>query len=183
MKRNKIIAIAVPAVILTAAAALFAAEKMEPTIPEGVVAVTGFDAEKYLGRWHEIARLDFKWEKGLADVTATYSMNDDGSIRVDNKGFDPFKGEWRNSIGKAKFVEAPEVGMLKVSFFGPFYAGYNVVAIDEDYRYALVLGRNHDYMWLLSREKTMPEPVTKAYLHKAAEAGYDISRLVWTGQK
>ncbi len=183
MKRNKVIAIAVPAVILTAGTALFTAGKMKRTIPEGVDAVGGFDASKYLGRWYEIARLDYKWEKGLSNVTATYSMNDDGSIRVDNRGFDPLKDEWRNSIGKAKFVKTPDVGMLKVSFLGPFYAGYNVVAIDKDYKYALVFGRNHDYIWLLSREKTMPEPVARTYLHKAAEAGYNISRLLWTEQQ
>ncbi len=183
MKRNKIIAIAVPAAILAVGAAWFAARKMQPTIPEGVDAVKGFDAGKYLGKWYEIARLDFKWEKGLSNVTATYSMNDDGTIHVDNRGVDPLRDEWKNSIGKAKFVKTPDVGMLKVSFFGPFYAGYNVIAIDENYRYALVFGRNLDYMWLLSREKTMPESVARTYLHKAAEAGYDISRLQWTDQQ
>ncbi len=183
MKRNRIIAMAVPAAIMTVGTALFASGKMKRTIPEGVDAVSGFDAGKYIGKWYEIARLDYKWERGLSNVTAVYSMNEDGTIRVDNKGFDMLRGEWRNSIGKAKFVKTPDVGMLKVSFFGPFYAGYNIVAIDEKYRYALVLGRNHDYMWLLSREKTMPDLFIRTYLHKAVEAGYDISHLLWTEQQ
>ena len=72
--------------------------------------------------------------------------------------------------------------MLKVSFFGPFYSGYNVVAIDKEYKYAMVFGKNLNYLWLLSREKTMPKAVIENYLEIAANAGYDLSRLVWTAQ-
>lgn len=175
--------IAIPATIAGIVAALFAANQMRRTIPAGVKAVTGFDAGRYLGTWYEIARLDYKWERGLSHVTATYSLNGDGSIRVNNQGFDPSKREWRSAIGKAKFVGTPDTAMLKVSFFGPFYAGYNVAAIDDAYRYALVMGRNLNYLWLLSREKTMEETIAQSYLRQARESGYDISKIVWTQQE
>lgn len=152
------------------------------TIPDGATAVTPFNAEKYLGTWHEIARLDFRYERGLNQTTANYSLNDNGTIRVVNRGYDVAKNEWKEAKGKAKFVGKTDVGMLKVSFFGPFYAGYNVAAIDEDYRYALVIGRNLDYMWLLSREKTMPQEVIDNYLAIAQKIGYDTSSLIWVEQ-
>lgn len=150
------------------------------SIPEGAVAVSPFDSEKYLGKWYEIARLDFKYERNLNNVTATYSLNADGSIKVDNRGFDTTQGKWKQSVGKAKFVKGKETGRLKVSFFGPFYSGYNVVAIDPEYRYALVMGDNLKYMWLLSRDKEMPEAVKTDYLAKARVTGYNTEALVWT---
>jgi apolipoprotein D and lipocalin family protein len=148
-------------------------------IPEKATAVNNFDKARYLGKWYEIARLDFKYEKGLNNVTAEYSMNDNATIKVDNKGYDVEKDKWKQSIGKAKFVENDNVGMLKVSFFGPFYSGYNVIAIDQDYKYALVAGESLKYMWILSRETTIPEKIKTEYLKKAQEIGYNTSELVW----
>ncbi len=153
-----------------------------PTIHGTVQAVRDFDAESYLGKWYEIARLDYKFERGLSRVTAEYSLNHDGSIKVVNSGYDAAKRQWQSAEGKAVFAKTRDIGMLKVSFFGPFYAGYNVAAIDKDYKYALVFGRNLNYMWLLSKEKTMPEKVIRDYLQIAADSGYDTSRLVWTVQ-
>lgn len=149
------------------------------TIPEKATAVNNFDKAKYLGKWYEIARLDFKYEKGLNNVTAEYSLNDNGTIKVDNKGYEVEKEKWKQSIGKAKFVEKENIGMLKVSFFGPFYSGYNVIAVDQDYKYALVAGESLKYMWILSRETTIPENIKTAYLKKAQEIGYKTSDLVW----
>ncbi|HEY0899157.1 MAG TPA: lipocalin family protein [Sphingobacteriaceae bacterium] len=104
------------------------------SIPKGATAISPFDQNKYLGKWYEIARFDFKFERNLNNVTATYSLNEDGSIRVENRGFDTVKREWKEALGKAKFVENPNVARLKVSFFGPFYSGYNVIALDPDYQ-------------------------------------------------
>src|SRR6478752_6925030 len=70
------------------------------TIPKGAVAVKPFDKEKYLGKWYEIARLDFKFEKDLNNTTAEYSLNDNGTIKVDNKGYNTKTGEWNQAIGK-----------------------------------------------------------------------------------
>ena len=149
------------------------------TIPEKAQAVQNFEKEKYLGKWYEIARLDFKYEKGLNNTTAEYSLKDNGMIKVDNKGYDYKKEEWEQSIGKAKFVGDENVAMLKVSFFGPFYAGYNVVAIDKDYKYALVTGESLDYLWILSREKSIPAEIKEDYLQKAKDIGYKTEDLIW----
>lgn len=149
------------------------------TIPKGVTAVSPFDAKKYLGKWYEIARLDFKFEKNLNNTTAEYSLNDDGSIKVVNSGYDYVKKEWKQAVGNAKFVESPDVAKLKVSFFGPFYAGYNVVALDKEYKYALIIGKNARYMWILSRETSIPESVKENYLQKAKEIGVKTQELIW----
>lgn len=149
------------------------------TIPEGVVAIDHFDQEKYLGKWYEIARFDFKFEKNLNNTTAEYSLNDNGSIKVDNKGYNTVSKKWKQAIGKAKFVGETDVAMLKVSFFGPFYGGYNVIALDENYKYALIAGDSFDYLWILSRENTIPEDVKANYLKIAEDYGFDTSKLIW----
>ncbi len=149
------------------------------TIPEGAIAVTPFEVDRYLGKWHEIARLDNRFEKGLQSVTAEYAKNADGSVRVVNRGFDGAKKEWKQAVGKAKFVDSPEIAKLKVSFFGPFYSGYNVIALDENYSYALVVGKNLQYLWILSREMLIPENIKKEYIEKAAELGVNTDELIW----
>ncbi|MFB9079414.1 lipocalin family protein [Flavobacterium procerum] len=148
-------------------------------IPEKAVPVRNFESTKYLGRWYEIARLDYKWERDLDNVTAEYSLYEDGTIKVDNKGYNVKKDKWEESIGKAKFVKKDDIGMLKVSFFGPFYSGYNVVALDQNYKYALVAGENLKYLWILSRQTQIPESVKTEFLKKAQEIGYKTSELVW----
>lgn len=165
--------------ILIGAGIAFVLTSCKSTIPKKAVAVTNFDKAKYLGKWFEIARLDYKWEKNLNNVTAEYSLKDEGTIKVDNRGYNVKKDKWEESIGKAKSVTKDDVGMLKVSFFGPFYSGYNVIAIDPDYKYALVAGESLKYMWILSREKTIPESVKADYLIKAQEIGYNVLDLVW----
>ncbi len=102
-------------------------------IPEGVTAVQNFNKDKYLGKWYEIARFDFRFERNLDNTTAQYSINPDGSIKVLNQGYNYVKKEWDSAEGKAKFVGSESEARLKVSFFGPFYGGYNVVDIDENY--------------------------------------------------
>ena len=149
------------------------------SIPKGAKAVKPFYKDKYLGKWYEIARLDFKYEKNLNNVTATYTVRGDRLIRVDNRGYDFVNNKWKQSVGKAKFAGDPNTGRLQVSFFGPFYAGYNVIAIDDNYQYALIAGNNLNYLWILSREKTIPEAVKTDYLEKARSIGYDVSKLVW----
>lgn len=148
-------------------------------IPEGVTAVKDFKKEKYLGKWYEIARFDYRFERNLDNVTAEYSLNKNGSIRVYNKGFNTQKQKWASAEGKAKFVNSETEARLKVSFFGPFYAGYNVVDIDPEYQHALVYGSNTQYIWILSRTKTIDEATKKRFLEKAKKDGYDVSQLIW----
>jgi len=148
-------------------------------IPDGATAVKPFDIKRYAGKWFEIARLDFKYEKGLNNVTANYTLNDDGSIKVLNRGYDVKKNKWEEAKGKAKFADAQDEGRLKVSFFGPFYSGYNVIALDPGYRYALVAGESFKYLWILSRETTIPGNIKQDYLEKAKAIGYNTEDLVW----
>ena len=151
-------------------------------IPEKAQAVNPFDLKRYLGKWHEIARFDYYFERNLDNVTATYSLRDDGKIKVDNKGYNFKENKWEQSIGKAVPAGDPAEARLKVSFFGPFYAGYNVIAIDKEYKYALVAGKNLEYLWLLSRETTMPAAVKNEYVAKAKAIGYDTGKLIWVDQ-
>ncbi|MFC6267677.1 lipocalin family protein [Frigoriflavimonas asaccharolytica] len=152
-------------------------------LPKGATAVSNFDSNKYLGKWYEIARFDFRFEKNLNQVTATYSKKENGNIKVENRGYDYVKNEWKESIGEAKFVKNPNIAELKVSFFKPIWASYNVIDIDEDYKYALVVGNNKDYMWILSREKTLPESYKQRFLSKAKSLGFEIENLIWVEQK
>ncbi len=149
------------------------------TIPKGITAVTQFDKTKYLGKWYEIARFDFRFERDLNNTTAEYSANDNGSIKVVNKGYNTRTNKWKSATGKAKFVKDETIAMLKVSFFGPFYGGYNVIALDKDYRYALIAGNNLNYLWILSRTTTIPAAVKTEYLQLAQKAGFNINELIW----
>lgn len=149
------------------------------SLQKGAVAVTNFDKGRYLGKWYEIARLDFKYERGLNNTSAEYTLNENGTIRVENRGYNYKEGKWRVAIGKAKFVKSESVAMLKVSFFGPFYGGYNVIAIDPEYKYSLVSGSSLKYLWILSREKSIPDDIREKYLKIAEGIGYKTSDLIW----
>lgn len=150
-----------------------------PTPPKGVQPITGFDAGRYLGKWYEIARLENRFERGLEQVTATYGKRDDGGISVLNRGFDLQKQKWNESQGKAFFTGAATTAALKVSFFGPFYGSYNVIALDDKYQYALVSGPNRDYLWILARTPTIPDAVKQEYLGIARELGFPVDKLLW----
>lgn len=149
------------------------------SIPKKAKAVENFDINRYLGTWYEIARFDFRFEKDLDNVSAQYSLNKKGNVTVLNSGYNYKKAEWKKADGLAKFSGNKDIAELKVSFFGPFYAGYNVVALDENYQYALIAGKNLDYLWILSRTKSIPEEIKSNYLRIAEEIGYDTSKLIW----
>lgn len=164
------------AVVITGAAV--ALPGCAVSVPQGVQPVTGFDASKYMGTWYELARIDHRFEKGLIQVSATYSLNADGSVAVLNRGYAPAKQAWREAQGKARFLGQADEAALKVSFFGPFYGGYNVVSLDDQYQTALVIGSSTDYMWILSRSKTIPEAERQALLEKAQSLGIDLGRVI-----
>ena len=165
-----------------AAAALMVVSCSSPTPPKGVTVVTPFEASRFLGTWYEIARLDHRFERGLDRVTATYSQRSDGSISVVNKGYNLDRGRWQKIEGVAKFTGSPDRAALKVSFFGPFYGGYNVIALDKDYRHALVCGPNRDYLWILSRTPSLPADVRESLVNAAARQGFDVRKLIWVRQ-
>lgn len=140
--------------------------------------ITNLEPERYLGKWYEIARYDHKFERGLNYATANYSLMNDGKIRVVNSGLK--NGKLKSSVGKAKFTDNP--GLLRVSFFGPFYSDYRIMMLSKDYKYALVGSKSAKYLWILSRTPAVPEGTLNQILVEAANRGYDISKLIWVKQ-
>jgi apolipoprotein D and lipocalin family protein len=152
-------------------------------MPENVMPVGDFRLEKYLGTWYEIARLDHSFERGLTRVTADYSLRDDGGVRVLNRGYSARDGARKEAEGKAYFVNRSDQGYLKVSFFGPFYGSYIVLALDhEGYQYSLVSGPDKSYLWILARRPKLDKAVLDALIAKAAMAGFDTSKLIFVDQ-
>ena len=145
--------------------------------PEGIEPVQNFSLESYLGTWYEIARLDHPFEEGLSNVTATYSMRDDGGVEVLNKGYNTEDQEWEDAKGKAFFVQAPGIGHLKVSFFGPFYGSYVIFFLD-DYQHAFVSGPNRDYLWYLSRSPEVSDTQWNHFIEVSKQLGFDVSEII-----
>ncbi|NIF58333.1 outer membrane lipoprotein Blc [Enterobacter sp. Ap-916] len=164
------------------AVALFVVSCSSPTPPPSVTVVQNFEAKRFIGTWYEIARMDHSFESGLNQVTATYSFMDDGGLRVINRGFNPDRQMWQQAEGKAYFTGDPSVAALKVSFFGPFYGGYNVIALDKDYRHALVCGPDLSYLWILSRTPTISHDLKQQLLAIAARQGFAVDKLIWVKQ-
>ena len=147
--------------------------------PDGVDVVSGFELDRYLGSWYEIARLDHSFERGLSNVTANYSLRDDGGVKVINRGYNAKDGEWDEAEGKAYFVGEKDVGQLKVSFFGPFYGGYNIIELDkEDYQYSMVAGPDRSYLWILSRTPQMDPELLQSLVASARELGFATDELI-----
>ncbi len=127
-------------------------------IPKDAKPVDNFDLTRYLGTWYEIARFDFRFEKNLDNTMAQYSLDKNGNVIVLNSGYNYVKDKWTSAEGLARFRGDKNIAALKVSFFGPFYSGYNVIALDKDFKY---------------------ERIKQEYLKIAEEVGYDTSNLIW----
>ncbi|MGB5326536.1 MAG: lipocalin family protein [Pseudomonadales bacterium] len=148
--------------------------------PEKVKPVEGFEMQRYLGTWYEIARLDHSFERGLQRVSAQYTPREDGGISVLNRGYDPEAGEWREADGRAYFVEGDTRGYLKVSFFGPFYGSYVIFELDKNnYQYAFVSGPNEKFLWLLARTADPADSVIEYFLEAARERDFDVESLIF----
>lgn len=148
-------------------------------MPQSVAPVNGFELEKYLGKWYEIARLDHSFERGLEQVTAEYALRDDGEISVINRGYAIKKNKWKEAKGKAFFVGGSSQGHLKVSFFGPFYGSYVVFGLDrENYQYAFVCGSNTSYLWLLSRTPTVAPDLLSRFIDTSRQLGFNTEKLI-----
>jgi apolipoprotein D and lipocalin family protein len=147
-------------------------------VPEGIQPVNSFDTERYLGTWYEIARLDHAFERGLSRVTAKYEKQDDGSLKVINRGYNEEKSEWKEAEGRAVFVNEDSKGHLKVSFFGPFYASYVIFELDDQYQQAYITGYNRDYLWFLSRSLTVSDEAMAEFRKTALAAGFDLQELI-----
>ena len=146
--------------------------------------ISGFQLERYLGKWYEIARLPARFENGLVNVTANYSSRPDGKIQVLNEGYKKTKdGKRVSAIGKAKFAGSKDKGHLKVSFFGPFYANYVIIELDkEKYSYAIVASSMR-YLWILCRQPQIDDSLCHNLIEKARSLGFDTDRLYFTPQE
>ena len=141
--------------------------------------VDNLDINRYLGTWYEIARFPHSFEKNLVGVTATYSLRDDGKIKVVNQGYKgSLDGELSRAVGKAKIPDPDVMSKLKVSFFLFFYGDYYVLELGEDYQYAMIGSSTPDYFWILSRTPRMDDETYRMLLSKAEKRGYDLSRLI-----
>lgn len=164
-------------------AALAAAFGCDTGVPEGIQPVSGFDIERYLGKWYEIARLDHSFERGLSNVTAEYSLRESGEVIVLNRGYDTSKKKWKEARGRARFLGSPDVASLRVSFFGPFWGGYHVVALDStDYSWAIVSGPKRSYLWILSRKPTMEPELLSDLVGRARRLGFETEKLIYVDQ-
>ncbi len=152
-------------------------------LPENVEPVSDFELDRYLGKWYEIARLPHSFEEGLSNVTAQYRLRNDGGVAVLNRGYSDEEQAWEEAQGKAYFVEDENIGHLKVSFFGPFYASYVIVELDEAYNYAMVTGPDRDYLWLLSRTPELDDEIVSRLVNKAKSLGYAVDKLIYVKQQ
>jgi apolipoprotein D and lipocalin family protein len=151
--------------------------------PQGVVAIDGFDKQRYLGRWYEVARLDHSFERGLSNVTADYSLREDGGIRVINRGYSVEESAWQEAEGRAYFIADEQQGYLKVSFFGPFYGSYIIFEMDKaNYQYAFVAGNSTDYLWLLARTPSISPLLREQFIQQVGELGFDSEALIFVDQ-
>lgn len=154
-----------------------------PQIPQGIVPVKPFDLTRYLGKWYEVGRLENRFERGLTRTTAEYSLKSDQTVKVVNRGFDPWKGRWTQATGTASFVRSADEGALKVSFFGPFYGGYNIVDIDEeDYQWSIIVGSTRSYFWALSRKPDAGDELKARAVAQALLLGINPDAILWVPQ-
>lgn len=151
-------------------------------IPENIKPVEPFDAQKYLGKWYEIARLDHSFERGLTAINAEYSLNEDQSLSVLNRGYSVANKEWKEAKGVAYFAENSNQGHLKVSFFRPFYASYVVFELDENYQYSLVTSWDKSYFWILARSPNMDGTLKATLIAKAKALGFETEKLIYVNQ-
>ena len=158
------------------AAAIMAGCASMPKVDNSVA--KSFDLDRYLGDWHEIARLDHWFERGVDEAKANYSLRADGKVAVLNSGVKDGSPKVAKGVGKTTGTP----GLLRVTFFWPFYADYRVLAIDDDYSVALVGSGGSDYLWILSRSPSLDAKQKEALLSEASRRGYDTSKLIWVRQ-
>lgn len=172
--------------LILTAMGLFAGYKLykarHPAIPDNVTPVSNFELSRYLGKWYEVGRTDNRFEKGLIKTTAEYSLNADGTVNVLNSGVDVISGRLKRASGTAVFVRNPYEGALKVSFFGPFYGGYNIIALDQDYSWAIIIGSNPKYFWVLSRVAELSPLLKERAIKLANETGVGAENINWVQQ-
>jgi apolipoprotein D and lipocalin family protein len=144
--------------------------------------VNDFEIDRYLGVWYEAARMPHGFEKNLSSVSANYSFNEDGTIKVLNRGFNDKNQKWEQIEGVAKFKGSAEEGWLKVSFFKPFYASYKILHLNSTYTEAIVTGPSYGYLWILVRDPSLTESELNELVARARALGFDSEKLIFVDQ-
>ena len=144
----------------------------------GLEVVSGFNVNRYLGTWYEVFRYPHGFEKDLNSVTATYTLNDDGTIKVLNRGYNEKNKRWKTIEGVARFKDSRTAGWLKVSFFKPLYASYKIIYLDEAYTRAIVTGPSYNYLWILVRDPNTPDDEIQELVEKAESFGFEREKLI-----
>ena len=143
--------------------------------------VSNVTVEKYMGTWYEIASFPSSFQKGCSCSKADYELSEDKSyVKVINSCMK--KGKQGAVLGKAFVEEGSGNAKLKVQFFWPFTADYYIIALADDYSYAMVGHPNRDYLWILSRTKVMDENILNQLKARAVELGFDTGKLLVTEQ-
>ena len=140
--------------------------------------VTIGNLDRFMGKWYEIARFDHSFERGRTNTMTVYTKMMDGTISVENAGMK--KGKQKVSSGTAKTTDTS--GLLRVSFFWPFYSDYRVLMLADDYSYALVGGSSAKYLWVLARKPQISQSVRDRLMKEAVRRGYDTKKLIWVDQ-
>jgi apolipoprotein D and lipocalin family protein len=147
---------------------------------ENLLIVNSVDLEKYTGKWYEIARLPQSFEKNCACVTAEYAILSESKVEVKNTCWDTTSNKFKVSEGAAKPIKDLNNAGLSVQFFWPFSGGYYVMALDSNYKYALIGNPNRKYLWILSRTPSLEKSRLDSLKSIAEKNGYDLSSLIET---
>lgn len=139
------------------------------------------DVARFMGKWYEIARYDHRFEKDMTNVSATYTLLNNGRIEVLNAGYK--NGEYKEIKGKAKQPNPDDPGKLKVSFFLWFYSDYYILDIAPNYSHVIIGSSTDKYLWIMSREPVLPDNVLSELIEKIRQRGYDTDRLVFSYKK
>lgn len=172
------------AVGLSALAAYWWATRRTPQLVPAahIEPVSDFDVSRFVGDWYEIARMERGLGKPLTRSRMEYTLQSDGDLRITSRGFHVASNRWVEATGLARFVGSPNFGAMKASFFGPFFEGHHVVAIDPDYRWAMLMGDTTESFKLLSRSPVLDGETTNRLLHLAELMGVHTDRIHWVMQ-
>ncbi len=138
------------------------------------------DLERYVGTWYEIARYPHRFEEGLDNTTANYTLRSDGKIQVINGGLKNGKREVAKAV--ATVPDKNCTGKLLVSFFWPFNGEYRVIRLGKDYDFVVVTGSTMDYLWILSRQPKISKDLHDDLTAFVSSKGYDLERIIWVKQ-
>lgn len=162
--------------LLSVMAALFLVSCQSDPTPV-VPPVDKFNPQQYLGKWYEILRMPHGFEENLIAVTAEYRLNADNSLEVTNRGWHINDKEWQTAIGRAEPIDGMKAA-YQVTFFWPFYGGYYVSWLDDDYQLAIVTSDSKEYFWLLARSPEVEQSDIDYALAKAKQWGFNIERMI-----